>query len=535
VSEALLHRNLEVLARLQRKLVERLTWPVASDHVVRQRDGRLAYRYHQTLLSLELEPAQAGALVSGVAGGPAYLFGAGLGELAAACLEVPGSSVTAWDRDPWLLRLLLGARDWSQALREKRLRLALGVDLLERPQGVPVVVHPVLGAVYRQERRLLDATAASPLAFVGTGGLFVDDVADALTALGHRVYGLDVERLAPEESRHAVRAARPRLFLGINHLEGFAAFCEAERLPALEWEIDPSMTSVARAKGRTTRTRVFTWRKANVEEFQARGYQAEHLPLAADPVHRAPVALNPEARARYQAPLAFVGMSMADRTAELRASFLQAWSAWRPGSVEEGTRLLDGVLAQQRQDFSTYRVPQLLRERAPGWPTFPGQVVPERLVGELAAAERRLAYVRALIPQGIRVWGDAGWRQVPGLDWRGPAGHQVELNTIYSAAAINVDLGRLYQLDIVTMRVFDVLACGGFVLAEHSDELGELFEIGVEVEAWRTLEELQAKIAHYLAHPDQARAIAERGRQAVVERHSILARVKTMLRALEPA
>ena len=33
---------------------------------------------------------------------------------------------------------------------------------------------------------------------------------------------------------------------------------------------------------------------------------------------------------------------------------------------------------------------------------------------------------------------------------------------------------RFYQRDIVTMRVFDVLASGGFVLAEWSEDLAEL-------------------------------------------------------------
>ena len=58
------------------------------------------------------------------------------------------------------------------------------------------------------------------------------------------------------------------------------------------------------------------------------------------------------------------------------------------------------------------------------------------------------------------------------------------------------------------MRVFDVLACGGFVLAERSPALAELFEIGAEVECYASADELEAKVAHYLAHPEAARAIA---------------------------
>ena len=119
--------------------------------------------------------------------------------------------------------------------------------------------------------------------------------------------------------------------------------------------------------------------------------------------------------------------------------------------------------------------------------------------------------------------------------YAGPAGHRLELSRIYAASRVNLDVGRLYQNDIVPMRVFDALACGGFVLAEHTPDLEELFEIGVEVAAYRDEADLRARAAWYLEHPEEARAIARRGRAAVLERHAIRARVAHMLAALRRA
>jgi len=113
----------------------------------------------------------------------------------------------------------------------------------------------------------------------------------------------------------------------------------------------------------------------------------------------------------------------------------------------------------------------------------------------------------------------------------GPAGHRDELNRIYSGSTINLDIGRIYQSDIVTMRVFDALACGGFVLAEHSEPLAEMLEIGSEVESYRSLEELLQKVEHYLEHPEEARAIAQRGMERVRRDHTIVGRLRYMLAA----
>ena len=156
---------------------------------------------------------------------------------------------------------------------------------------------------------------------------------------------------------------------------------------------------------------------------------------------------------------------------------------------------------------------------------------------EMAASEKRLTYVANLGVHGIVVWGDAGWKQVEayGARYSGRyARHTDELTKIYCASTINVDVGRLYQSDIVTMRVFDVLACGGFLLAERSDDLEQLFEVGLEVEAYSTLAELKRKVAFYLANPEAARAIADRGLTAVRTRHTIRQRVETMMGAMNP-
>ena len=114
------------------------------------------------------------------------------------------------------------------------------------------------------------------------------------------------------------------------------------------------------------------------------------------------------------------------------------------------------------------------------------------------------------------------------MTYRGPAGHYADLNTIYCASRINPikDIG---QLDIVTMRNFDILACGGFVLAERSTDLEKLFDIGKEIACYATQAELAQEVAHYLAHPEEARAIADAGRRAVLERHTISQRVGHML------
>ena len=127
-----------------------------------------------------------------------------------------------------------------------------------------------------------------------------------------------------------------------------------------------------------------------------------------------------------------------------------------------------------------------------------------------------------------------GWKAVEAhqVTYRGFAGHHRELTEIYRSGQIHVDINRLYQLDIVPMRIFDILACGGFLIAEYSPALAQLFDVGTEVESWETVDELVEKVRYYKDHPEEAHVIAQRGYQAVCERHTVAGRVLQMLQEL---
>ncbi|MEW6072704.1 MAG: glycosyltransferase [Planctomycetota bacterium] len=536
-----LERNLAGLDRGDPSLAARLRLPVDASRVSFDADGRAFYRLHEARLPLDIEPRALEEDLAHLAGASAVtVLGLGLGEGLDAALASPAARIEAWDRDPWLVRLCLMRRDYRRELAAGRLRLRLGSDLLalEGAAGARLV-HPLLGRIYARELAFLARPAATEAVALGAGELFVDQLGRAFARRGLAPWTLDIERLAREELDLTMRRLRPRLVVAVNYTAGLAEFCRAHGVPLLCWEVDPSLSPPRPPASAADHVFVFTHRRANVAAYARAGFpHVEYLPLAADPEIRAESGTRQEERPH---PLTFVGASLVENAGALQGKFVAEWERWRggaPGAAAEALAALRDILAAQRLRPEEFVLPALLEARAAGFRAFageaPGGVDPVLLAAEVAAAEKRLAYLANLGALGVRVWGDPGWELVTrhGVRYMGRAGHEQELTAVYGASRVNLDVGRLYQNDIVTMRVFDVLSCGAFLLAEHSTALEEVFAVGAEVASYRTVAELRAKARYYLDHPREAAEIARRGRDAVHARHTIAQRLDHMLAAM---
>ena len=130
------------------------------------------------------------------------------------------------------------------------------------------------------------------------------------------------------------------------------------------------------------------------------------------------------------------------------------------------------------------------------------------------------------------VWGDPGWTDIH-PHYRGGADHGEELTLIYCASGINLDVPRLYQRQTITMRIFDILASGGFVLAERSAALEAVFEEDRHLAYYDSHDDLNEVLGRWMNARLQREVIATAGRQEVLDKHQIKHRVETILSSVQ--
>ncbi len=544
-SEPILMKNLNAIALKNRKLFERICWPVSNDHIFFDEKHNPALKIHTSFRSLTLTDEVCNEILSPYSKSENLFFmGVGNSELVDKAITISRkSTIYVWDRDPWLLRLFLMKKDYSGIIKSGRLSVLLGIDLIHSftfLNKTDKVLHPLFEDRYQNEWILLHDGLMEKRALLCTGLLFVDDVADTLRSMGYSVFSLDYSLLSIEEIGNLFDNYKPHLVFSINYINRLPEWCERYNTPYLCWEIDPSIDSVKCNVSMPNKSYIFTYRKKNMDLFSRAGFTHTHYwPLASNPQKRFSPSLSDEEKEKYSCRVSFVGESMVVQSQTLFSKFLSLCAAFGL-DIQECAARANNILQEQRKDFSVFSVADLIKDEFPELYTDPNKLQsfnlnPVMLLGEAAAAEKRLYYMKALESYAINLWGDSDWQKIVGNGaiYRGKAGHRFELNKIYSSSLINIDINRIYQKDIVTMRVFDVLACGGFVLTEYTDTLQELFKIGDELDTFSSVVEMKDKVEYYINNPSLVTQIAQKGRERVLKDHTIYQRVQKMLEIAE--
>ena len=99
----------------------------------------------------------------------------------------------------------------------------------------------------------------------------------------------------------------------------------------------------------------------------------------------------------------------------------------------------------------------------------------------------------------------------------------------YRASSIVLNVHHPQMVHGCNMRTFEAAACGAFQLIDDRASLAELFDPPNDIVAYGSPEELVKLIRHHLDHPAERDAIAARGRETVLARHTYPHRLADLL------
>ena len=349
----------------------------------------------------------------------------------------------------------------------------------------------------------------------------------------------------------------------INFFPAISYTCNHFKVPYVCWSVDSPVAELFSNALKNEWNRIFLFDRAQYEFFSPMNPECIfYLPLAVNVKRWENIILNMTEKdfAKYDADVSFVGSLYTEKCkydALLRAqsdlnvsgSGLSATSDSRHSSISPYTQgFVDGLMEAQLKVYGHNFIPDNLNDRVineiadadpdfyEGSDTYADTrryLVAHQYIGiKLAALERERTLNRLAKHFRVALYTHSDTSQLKGVDCRGGVGTLTEMPKVFHASRINLNITMRPIETGLSLRVWDILGCGGFLLTNYQAEIPDFFEIGRDLETYESMEELEQKVQYYLTHEDERVEIAIRGYEKVAMHHTYELRIAEMVRIL---
>lgn len=261
-----------------------------------------------------------------------------------------------------------------------------------------------------------------------------------------------------------------------------------------------------------------------------------HIPLATNVRDNYATATMASAadRARFSSDISFIGSLYSEKCLYNQITLSEKMRGYVDGLIEAqllvyGYNFIEECVTPELIDSFTKARPELTN--------FPSSmkvdtkaVIAQHIISVKVAEQERLRYLKALSERfNVDLYTGSDTSSMPLIHNRGFAKTNTEMPIIFNQSKINLNLTAKSIRSGLSLRIFDVLGCEGFLITNYQAELPEHFNIGEDLEAYTSLDDLISKCEYYLLHDKERKEIAHNGFEKVKKYHTYDIRLTQML------
>lgn len=261
-----------------------------------------------------------------------------------------------------------------------------------------------------------------------------------------------------------------------------------------------------------------------------------HIPLATNVRDNYATATMASAadRARFSSDISFIGSLYSEKCLYNQITLPEKMRGYVDGLIEAqllvyGYNFIEECVTPELIEAFCKVRPELIN--------FPDSmkvdtkaVIAQHIISVKVAEQERLRYLKALSEHfNVDLYTGSDTYSMPLIHNLGFAKTNTEMPIIFHQSKINLNLTAKSIRSGLSLRIFDVLGCEGFLITNYQAELPEHFNIGEDLEAYTSLDDLMGKCEYYLSHDKERREIAHNGFEKVKKYHTYDIRLTQML------
>ena len=350
----------------------------------------------------------------------------------------------------------------------------------------------------------------------------------------------------------------------VNFFPAISYTCNHFKVPYVCWSVDSPVPELFSNALKNEWNRIFLFDRAQYEFFRPMNPERIfYLPLATNVKRWENVILNMTENdfVKYGTDVSFVGSLYTekcryDTLISSDSAHSTALSDRNPANTGSSRPIIspytqgfvDGLMEAQLKVYGHNFIPDNLNDRVineiadadpdfyEGSDTYTDTrryLVAHQYIGiKLAALERERTLNRLAEHFRVTLYTNSDTSSLRGVDCRGGVKTLSEMPKVFHASKINLNMTMRSIETALSLRVWDVLGCGGFLLTNYQAEIPEYFEIGKDLETYESMEELEQKVQYYLTHEDERVEIAINGYEKTARFHTYELRITEMIKIL---
>jgi spore maturation protein CgeB len=327
-----------------------------------------------------------------------------------------------------------------------------------------------------------------------------------------------------------IQQDHPEMILSVNMLgvdsEGIC-FDYARRfgIPFAVWFVDdPSPILLQYEKNIDSNVHAFCWERSYIDLLKEKRFgSVTYLPLATDPDLFTMCELSGR-----KTELGFVGSAMGGEFLNrLKSKFM--WKQELELLVREAARRM---LTNKNPDIDKM-IRKLCADLGFEYPyhDIRNETWFRSYIIHTASMMKRRNLIGQLLASGIELFGDPEeWRLMlgDGITVHPNVDYRTGLASVYRGITININSTSCQMSSAVNQRVFDIPACGGFVITDNQPDIFELFDKD-ETVVYSSIDELKELISYYRMNDSARKIISEKARSRILSTHTISKRLETII------
>lgn len=322
----------------------------------------------------------------------------------------------------------------------------------------------------------------------------------------------------------------------INFQPIIARCCNLYKIPYLSWIVDcPSFQLYSKTIEYPT-NRIFIFDRMQYEKFAP--YNPDcifHFPLGADVSTYDSIKLTDEDIKNYSCDVSFVGSlyTEKDKYNQVKDCLPPMMQGFVDGLISAQSNVYgynfieDSISDEWAKDFKKYV----------GWIPLAEDyvedvkgIVADSYIGYKCTETERINTLTAVSNNfGTDLWTLSDASMIPNINVRGGADSDTMMPQIIKCSKINLNMTNRPIKTGLPLRIFDLMACGGFVISNFQSEIPEHFIPDEDIVLYDSVPDLLNKIDYYLSHDEERIAIAQNGYNKVKNLYSYDERLAQML------